>query len=102
LALDQRIDRDGRAVDQLIDRSGFEPTLAQAIDDALHEMRRRGQAFGLHEAAGRLVEANEVGERPADIDGNDQHAGTPSGYGDSSGIPRQHASEFRISRLFWL
>jgi hypothetical protein len=74
LALDQRIDGDGRAVDELVDRLGLEAALAQAIDDALNQVGRGGQALGLHEGAGRLVEPDEIRECSADVDGNDQHA----------------------------
>ena len=74
LALDQRVDRDGRAVDQLVDVGGVEPALADAVDDALHELRRRGQALGLDERAGPVVEPDQVGERPADVDRDEDHA----------------------------
>ena len=77
LALDQRVDGDGRAVDELVDGGGLEPALVQAIDDALHQVGRRGQALGLHEGAGRLIEADEIRERSADIDCNDEHADSP-------------------------
>ena len=79
LALDQRVDGDGRAVDQLVDGGGLDAALAQAVDDALHELRRRGEALGLHERLRRLVEADEVGEGSADIDGDDKHVGRPPG-----------------------
>jgi len=49
LALDQRVDGDGRAMDQLIDCAGVEPALADAIDNAARELRRGGEAFGLNE-----------------------------------------------------
>ena len=74
LALDQRVDGDGRTVDQLIDRGGFEAALADAIDDALHELRRRREALGLDEAPGLVVEPDQIGERSPDVDGDDDHA----------------------------
>jgi len=75
LALDQRVDGDGRAVNELVD--GLKPALVQAIDDALNQVGRRGQALGLHECARRLLEADEIRERSADIDRNDEHADPP-------------------------
>ena len=74
LALDQRVDRDRGAVDQLIDRGGFDPAFANAVEDALHQMGRRREALGLDEAACLVVKADEVGKSPADVDGNDDHA----------------------------
>src|SRR5262249_34847387 len=76
LALDQCVDRRGRAVDQLVDRAGLKPALADAVDDALHEVVRRGQALRLQEAAGPVVEADQVGERPPDVDRRYDHAKT--------------------------
>ena len=77
LALDQRVDRDGRAVDQFVDGAGFESALADAIDDALDQMRRRRQALGLDEALGAVVEPDQIGECAANIDCNDDHAPSP-------------------------
>ena len=74
LALDQRIDGDGRAVDELVDRRDLDPALPDAIDDALYQVGRRGQALGLHEAPNRIVEPDQVGERAADIHRNEDHA----------------------------
>jgi len=66
-------------VNELIDGGGFEPALAQAIDDALDQVSRRGQALGLHEGALGLVESDEIRERSPDIDRNDEHADPPGG-----------------------
>ena len=49
LALDQRVDGDGRAVDQFIDGVGRKPALADAVEDALRQLVRRGEALGLDE-----------------------------------------------------
>ena len=38
LALDQRVDGGGRAVDQLVDRAGVDAALAEAVDDALRQL----------------------------------------------------------------
>ena len=54
-----------------------EPALADAVDDALHELRGRGQALGLHELP-RLVEPDQVGEGASDVDRNNKHATEPS------------------------
>ena len=72
-ALDQRIDGDGRAVDQLVDGGGLKPALADAVEDPLAELMRRREALGLDEFAGLVVEADEVGKSPADVDGDDDH-----------------------------
>ncbi len=74
LAFDQRVDGDGRAVDQLVDGGGGEAALADAVDDALHQLGRRGQALGLDEPAGGIIEPDQVGEGASDIDGDDDHA----------------------------
>src|SRR5206468_11939765 len=87
--LDQRIDGDGRAVDQFVDRRGLDAALAQAIDDALHQMRRGGQAFRLHELLGLLIEADEVGESSADINRNHKHANAPRPHYSSPGLTRR-------------
>ncbi len=73
LAFDERVDRHGRAVDQLVDRIGGETALADAVDHALHQVRRRRQALGLGKAPRALVEPHEIGEGSADIDGDDDH-----------------------------
>jgi hypothetical protein len=78
LAFDQRIDGDGRAVDQLVDRGGDQPALADAVDDALLELRGSGEALGLHELPARLVEPDQIGKGAADIDRNNNHATEPS------------------------
>ncbi len=76
-ALDQRVDRDGRAVDQLVDGGGRKSALADAVDDALHEMCGGGQALGLDEPSGRVVEPDQVGEGAPDVDRDDDHADLP-------------------------
>src|SRR5262245_66538914 len=60
LALDQRVDGDGRAVNELVDRGGGKPTLADAVDDPLAELRSTGETFRLDEPAGRLAEPDEI------------------------------------------
>ncbi len=77
VTLDQRIDGDGRAMDQFVNGRGLDAALAQAVDDALHQMRRRGQAFGLHELLRLFIEADEIGESSANIDRNHKHADAP-------------------------
>src|SRR5262249_4840978 len=73
LALDQRVDRDGRTVDQFVDSANLDPALGEAVYDALYEVRRRRQGLGLDECLGLFVEAEQVGECSADIDGDDEH-----------------------------
>ena len=84
LALDQRIDGNGRAVDQFLDRGGREPAFADAIEDALRQFMRRRQAFGLDELFRLVVEADEVGKRAADIDGNSDHRRVPRWCGSNT------------------
>ena len=77
LALDQRVDGDGRAVDQLVDRGSRQAALADAVENALRELMRRRQAFGLDEFLRLVVEADEVGKGAADVDGNSDHRRVP-------------------------
>ena len=55
----------------------LDAALVEAVDDALHELGRGGEALGLNERVRLLVEADEVGERSADVDGDDKHVGRP-------------------------
>jgi hypothetical protein len=88
-ALDQSIDGDGRAVDQLIDGAGGQAALAQTIDNALDQIGRCREALGVDEASGTVVEPNQIGKRAANIDGNGNHAlislsrGLPIAGGDA-------------------
>src|ERR1700722_1170358 len=75
LALDQRVDGGGRAVDQFIDGAGGKSAFADAVEDALCQLVRCGEAFGLHEFADLVVKADEVGERSSDVDRNRYHGG---------------------------
>src|SRR6185369_168383 len=87
-ALDQRIDGDGRAVDQLVDGGGLEAALVDAIDDALHQLGWRGEALGLDEALRLVVEADQIRERPSDIDCDDDHASKTPGLRLDATLPR--------------
>ena len=82
LALDQRVDGDGRAMDQLIDGASVEPALADAVDDAARELGRGGETLGLDEPILLGVEADQIGKRASNVDGNDDHAW-------SSGVSRK-------------
>src|SRR6266700_3242180 len=74
LSFDERVDGDGRAVDHLVVGDSGEGALADAVDDALPELRGGGEALGLHEAPGGVVEPDQIGEGASDIDGDDKHA----------------------------
>ena len=74
LSLDQRVDGDGRAMDQLVDGRGGESAPADAIDDALHQVSRRGEALRLHEAACCIFQPDQISEGASDIDRNNNHA----------------------------
>src|SRR5262249_52361988 len=65
------------AVDQLVDFSGIDAALTDAVDHALRQLMRRGQALRLHESLRRVVEADQIGERAADINRHKDHAGIP-------------------------
>ena len=78
LALDQRVDRDRRAVDQLRDRAGFHAALLEAVDHAVSQLGRRGQALGLEERPRLLVETDQIGECSAYINRYKDHAVTPN------------------------
>ncbi len=81
-ALDQGVDGDGRAVNELVDGGGLQAAFVEAIDDALDQVGRRSQALGLHKGAFGLIESDEIRERSANIDRNDEHA-DPSPAGPS-------------------
>ena len=79
LALDQRVDRDGRAVNQLVDCVRRRArSCSDAVDDALHQIVRRRQALCIGEVPGLVVEADEIRKGAADIDCNGNHVSTPS------------------------
>ena len=74
LALDQRVDRGGGPVDQLGNLADGDPALVQAVNDALHQIARRRQAFSLQEALRLRIEADQIREGAADVDCYDDHA----------------------------
>src|SRR6187549_2289520 len=78
LTLDQGVDGGGRAVDQFVDPAGVETALPQAVDHALRELRRRGQALRLDEGLRLVVEPDQIGEGAADINRNKDHANAPT------------------------
>ena len=80
LALDQRVDGGGRAVDQLGDAGGSKPALVEAVDDALHQVFRRGQTLRLRKAASLGVVADEIREGPADVDCDDDQFYIPPSW----------------------
>src|SRR5580698_3541241 len=75
LALDQRVDRCRRAVDQFTNDAGVETALADAVEDALRQFMGRCEALGLDETTDLVVKANKVGECPPDIDCYCYHRG---------------------------
>ena len=52
-----------------------EPRLAQAVDDPCDEIAVGRRALGVAHLAGREVVGDEIGERAADIDGDDESHG---------------------------
>ena len=77
LALDQGIYGGGRTVDQFGDAGGSKPALVEAVDDALHQVVRRGQALRLREAASLGVITDKIREGPADVDCDDDQLKSP-------------------------
>src|SRR6266540_2871789 len=75
LSLDEGIDGGGRAVDQLADRRRIQAALADAVDDALDELRGRGEALRLRKPAGAPVERHQVRKRAPDVDRRHEHGG---------------------------
>ena len=73
-ALDQRVDGGSGAVDQLVDFARGEAALVQAVDDALHQVVRRGQALGVEKTTGLAVEPDEVGKGATNVDCDGNHA----------------------------
>src|ERR1700722_19017018 len=67
-ALDQRVDGGGRAVNELVDRARGQAAFVEAVDDALNQIVRRGQALGVEKAPGLAVESDEIRKGATDID----------------------------------
>ena len=85
LPLEQRVDADGRAVND-------EPTVGQphaglvhAAQDALEELARRAERLGGDHGTRRFVERDEIRERATDVDADSQgHASSlPGKYGSA-------------------
>ena len=97
LALQERVRRDGRPMDEELDVGGGPPGSADDLDDPLlHADRlvgRRGRGLREREAVGGRIEQHEVGERPSDVHpetqahgGEGSHA-APSPAGRATTIP---------------
>jgi hypothetical protein len=72
LLLQHRVDRDGRAVQELIERGHLAAREAQALGDAASRIGRHGRGLRGHDAA--VDAAHQVGERSPDINANNVHA----------------------------
>src|SRR5262249_44768356 len=72
VALDDGVDRDRRAVDQIVDRRGVEASLdherANAIENAARGIAGHGRRLEAGELARHLVQETEVGKGAADVD----------------------------------
>src|SRR5262249_1470712 len=70
--LDDRVDRDGRAVNQVADVGGADPALTEEGAQPLHEpagrVRRHRRPLEADQPAGLRVEQAEVGEGSSDVD----------------------------------
>ena len=71
LALEQRVGRRRRAVDERLDLAGRDASFGERREHALRLVPRRGRHLGGPDGAGRLVEQHEVGEGAADVDADD-------------------------------
>ncbi len=65
------VDRDGRAVQQLVERGHAAACKAQALGHAARRIGRHGRGLGGDDTA--VDAADQVGEGPADIDANNVH-----------------------------
>ena len=77
LALDQRVDGDGRAMDELRDIRQAQPARGDAVEYAVDKVARRGETLGRVQAPAVLVKGDQVGECSADID-CDEKQSSPS------------------------
>src|SRR6185437_2401868 len=73
LALDQRVDRRGRAVNEVVDGLGIDIALLDAVDDAVDMVARRGQALGLIKPSAAIIESDQIGKRPPNINRQKNH-----------------------------
>ncbi len=74
LALQDGVDRDGRAMQEQPGRAVVAPGLGDARIDALDQPLRRRQHFAEAELAGAIVEHGNVGEGAADVGGETKAA----------------------------
>ena len=70
--LENRVHRDGRAVQEYPGCGVVGPRSPDARGDALHEARGRRENLAEGESAGRVVEDGDVGEGAADVGGQSQ------------------------------
>ena len=66
-ALQNRVDRDGGAVEKKPRGAKLRSRFGHSMLDAGDEPRRRGQRFSEAKLPGRLVESGDVGKSPADV-----------------------------------
>ncbi len=71
-ALQQRVDGDGRAVQEQVGVLHIQPGAVQRVLDAVDEVCMRGQGLAEMQRAGALVERRQIGEGAADVDGDAQ------------------------------
>ena len=89
LALDERVGREGRAVDDGPNGSGRYSRIVQerrdALLDAVRRILRCGEDLAHARGTGRLVDDDQIGEGPADVDAKPGRHGVKSTTGGGRG-----------------
>jgi hypothetical protein len=70
--LNKRVDRDGRAMYQIVDRFWVQSGFMDAIQDAFDRIARRGEGFCMLDALRALVKGDQIGKRSTDVDSDPQ------------------------------
>jgi hypothetical protein len=94
VALEQRVDRDRRAVQEQVAVAPVDLRAVDRVLDAVDELAVGRERLAEQEAAARLVERGHVGERAADVDGDAKlRAGARSrSRGLCHGVSGRHAA----------
>jgi len=60
-------------VNEVVDGLGIDIALLDAVDDAVDMVARRGQALGLIKPSAAIVERDQVGKGPPNINRQENH-----------------------------
>ena len=92
VVLDHDVRRDRRAVEHLVERGRALPRLLRDLDDALDGAERGVRGSGRKlvdpDLPGLVVDVDQVGERPSDVDTHTFHLPTPLPYGVRTSLPK--------------